>query len=89
MDDPRFEWIAKQVYQALDISEKEVFEDFLESEDGLYERQLSKFLNDTPDDNESSVIFYKVIREEEEDVVVECGNMLYCFFNVFCSKLST
>jgi len=76
MDDPRFEWIAKQVYQALDISEKEVFEDFLESEDGLYERQLSKFLNDTPEDNESSVIFYKVIREEEEDVVVECGNML-------------
>ena len=72
MDDPRFEWIAKQVYQALNISEKEVFEDFLESEDGLYERQLSKFLNDTPEDNESSVIFYKVIREEEEDVVVEC-----------------
>ena len=89
MDDPRFEWIAKQVYQALNISEKEVFEDFLESEDGLYERQLSKFLNDTPEDNESSVIFYKVIREEEEDVVVECCNMLYCFFNVFCSKLST
>lgn len=73
MDDPRFEWIAKQVNLALGISEKDVFDDFLEREDGLYERQLSKFLNDTPEENENSIIFYKVIREEEEDVVVECG----------------
>ncbi|XP_076108254.1 dynein axonemal heavy chain 10-like isoform X2 [Mytilus galloprovincialis] len=72
MDDPRFEWIAKQVNLALGISEKDVFDDFLEREDGLYERQLSKFLNDTPEENENSIIFYKVIREEEEDVVVEC-----------------
>ena len=75
MDDPRFEWVSNQVFLALDIKEKEVFEDLLERDDGLYERQLGKFLNDTPEENETSMLFYKIIREEEEEVEVECGKI--------------
>lgn len=72
MDDPRFEWVGKQVALALDIKEPEVFEELLERDDGVFERGLGKFLNDTPEDTESSILFYKIIREEEEEVEVEC-----------------
>ncbi|XP_067660223.1 dynein axonemal heavy chain 10-like [Haliotis asinina] len=72
MDDPRIEWIRNRVHQSLDINEVEVFEELLERDDGEIERQLGKFLNDTPDDNESSILFYKIVREEEEEVEVEC-----------------
>ncbi|XP_076453104.1 dynein axonemal heavy chain 10-like [Babylonia areolata] len=72
MDDPRIEWVRNRVYQALDIQELEVFEELLERDDGEVERCLLKFLNDTPEENESSVLFYKVIKEEEEEVEVEC-----------------
>lgn len=76
MDDPRFEWIGKQVAFALDIKEPEVFEELLERDDGVFERGLGKFLNDTPEENESSILFYKIIREEEEEVEVECGMLI-------------
>ncbi|KAL3856163.1 hypothetical protein ACJMK2_010948 [Sinanodonta woodiana] len=72
MDDPRIEWLRDQVYLALDIQEKDVFEDLLDRDDGVWERALGKFLNDTPDENESSILFYKIIKEEEEEVEVEC-----------------
>ena len=73
MDDVRIEWIRKQVYLALDINDLEVFEELLDRDDGERERDLGKFLNDTPEENESSVLFYKITREEEEEVEVECG----------------
>jgi hypothetical protein len=72
MDDPRIEWLRNKVYHALDISEPEVFEDFLNRDDGEAERGVAKFLNETPE-GESSLIFYKIIQEEEEEVEVECG----------------
>ena len=73
MDDPRIEWIRDRVYQALDIKESAVFEELLERSDGEFERQLGKFLNDTPEENESAILFYKLTIEEEEEVEVECG----------------
>lgn len=89
MDDPRIEWIRNRVHQSLDINEVEVFEELLERDDGEIERQLGKFLNDTPDDNESSILFYKIVREEEEEVEVECG--IYIYLRIFinsCSKIN-
>merc|ERR1739842_42928 len=72
MDDPRIEWIRDRVYNALDIKENEVFEELLEREDGEFERNLGKFLNDSPEEGESSILFYKIVKEEEEEVEVEC-----------------
>lgn len=75
MDDERIEWIRNNVFLALDINDSEVFEELLERDDGFWERQLGKFLNDTPVETESSVLFYKITKEEEEEVEVECGNV--------------
>ncbi|XP_050408300.1 dynein axonemal heavy chain 10 [Patella vulgata] len=72
MDDPRIEWIRNRVFQAIDIKDTEVFDELLERDDGIAERQLLKYLNDTPGDNESAMLFYKIIAEEEEEVEVEC-----------------
>lgn len=75
MDDERIDWIRHQVYLGLDIKETdlEVFEELLDRDDGVWERELGKFLNDTPEENESSIVFYKITREEEEEVEIECG----------------
>ena len=73
MDDERIDWIRQQVFLALDIKENEVFEELLDRDDGIWERELGKFLNDTPEENESSVLFYKITKEEEEEVEIECG----------------
>lgn len=73
MDDPRIEWVRDRIYAALDVKEKEVFEELLEREDGEFERRLGKYLNDTPEEGETSILFYKTVREEEEEIEVECG----------------
>ncbi|ELU10551.1 hypothetical protein CAPTEDRAFT_194019, partial [Capitella teleta] len=72
MDDPRIEWLRNKVHHALDISEADVFEDLLNRDDGEAERSVAKFLNETAEEAESSLIFYKVVQEEEEEVEVEC-----------------
>ena len=75
MDDPRIEWIRDRVYQALDIADPDIFEELLNRDDGEAERSIAKFLNETPEENEQSIIFYKVVQEEEEEVEVECGKL--------------
>ena len=73
MDDPRIEWLRDHTYQALDIIDQEVFDDLLNREDGEAERAIAKFLNETPDDQEPAILFYKHLIEEEEEIEVECG----------------
>ena len=48
MDDERIDWIRHQVYLGLNINETdlEVFEELLDKDDGVWERELGKFLND-------------------------------------------
>ncbi|XP_067933398.1 uncharacterized protein [Watersipora subatra] len=72
MDDPRIEWIRNQAYLALAITEPEVFEQLLDRDDGEGERNIAKFINDTPSDDAASLLFYKVVKEEEEEMEVEC-----------------
>lgn len=79
MDDPRIEWLRNKIFLALNVKENDVFEELLERDDGLVEQQLGKFLNDTPDENESAILFYKTVREEEEEVEVECGTLVLTF----------
>ena len=73
MDDPRIEWLRDRVFYALNIQDPEVFEDLLNREDGEPERDIAKFLNETPEDDKSALLFYKIVQEEEEEVEVECG----------------
>ena len=73
MDDTRIEWLRNHVYHALDLHEPEVFDDLLNRDDGDGEQIIAKYLNETNPDAESAIIFYKVTREEEEEVEVEYG----------------
>ena len=81
MDDPRIEWIRDSVYDALNIKDPEIFEDLLNRDDGEPERAIAKFLNETPEEAESAILFYKEIKEEEEEVEVECG-MYWLWYTV-------
>lgn len=82
MDDPRIEWIRNKAYLALDIRDHEVFEQLLERDDGEGERNIAKFINDTPTDDASSLLFYKVVCEEEEEMEVECGKQSFSYYIV-------
>jgi hypothetical protein len=74
MDDLRVEWLRNYVYDALDVKEPQVFEELLTQDDGEAERTIANYLNQTnASDNQQALIFYKIVREEEEEIEVECG----------------
>ena len=84
MDDPRIEWIRDRIYLALDVKDADVFTDLLERDDGEAERSIQQFLNETPEDCEAAgaLVFYKDVVEEEEEVEVECGMIIWMTLNV-------
>ena len=74
MDDPRIEWLRDKAYLALNIDDSEVFEELLNRDDGAAERAIAKFLNETAEsESEGSLLFYKILEEDFEEVEVECG----------------
>lgn len=80
IDDPRFLWIRDHVYTALNIEGEEIFEEFLQRSEGINERQLAKFLNQTALELEESSIFYKKQNYEDVEESIEV-----CTFYPFCN----
>ena len=72
MDDTRIEWIRNKIYLGLGIADPEVFDDLVTREDGQYENEILKFLNETPKEG-CTMIFYSMLKEEEEEIEVEAG----------------
>lgn len=72
MDDIRIEWMRNKIYLGLGMTDPEVFEDLVTREDARYESEILKFLNETPKDG-CTLIFYSVLKEEEEEIEVEAG----------------
>lgn len=70
MDDTRIEWIRNKIYLGLGITDPEVFDDLVTREDGQYENEILKFLNETPKEG-CTMIFYSMLKEEEEEIEVE------------------
>ena len=60
------------MYLGLGITDPEVFDDLLSREDGRYENEILKFLNETPKEG-CTIIFYSQLKEEEEEIEVEAG----------------
>ena len=60
------------MYLGLGITDPEVFDDLLSREDGRYENEILKFLNETPKEG-CTIIFYSKLKEEEEEIEVEAG----------------
>lgn len=79
MDDLRFVWLRDKVYSALDIKDPEVFEEFISREDGESEMKLAQFLNQTEEDEDYALIFFKEIKEEEIEIQVELCNIILIF----------
>lgn len=77
MDDTRIEWMRNKMYLGLGITEPEVFDDLLTREDGKYENEILKFLNETPKEG-CAMIFYSMQKEEEEEIEVEAGMFTSC-----------
>ena len=75
MDDPRIEWIRNRVYQALELTQPGIFDELLNRDDGKAEQVISQFFNVT-DDSHTTIVFYKVVGEKEEEVEIECGSCL-------------
>ncbi|KER29498.1 hypothetical protein T265_03876 [Opisthorchis viverrini] len=71
MDDVRIEWMKHVLYNALQITQDEVFIDFLERDDNANELALIKFLNDTPEDRFQALIFYTTYYEELVEEVIQ------------------
>ncbi|XP_077995609.1 dynein axonemal heavy chain 10-like isoform X2 [Glandiceps talaboti] len=71
MDDVRIEWISSKVSVGLDITDPTVFEELLNADDGEYERELAKYLNETCAEGQSTILFYKSLKEDEIEVEVE------------------
>lgn len=75
MDDTRIEWMRNKIYLGLGITDPEVFDDLLSREDGQFENEMLKFLNETPKEA-CTMIFYSMLKEEEEEIEVEAGELL-------------
>ena len=73
MDDVRIEWMKNKVYLGLGIEDPLIFDDLLTRDDGQNEDEINGFLNATPNENTSSLIFYTLTRVEEIEVEVEIG----------------
>jgi len=73
MDDLRIEWLCNRVVDSLDVHQKDTFEELLSRDNGHAELMISDYLNETTEDAHCPLIFYKVVREQDEEVEVECG----------------
>ena len=73
MDDLRIEWLASRVDDALDVHEKDAFEELLCRDNGRAELLISEYLNETTEDTHRPLIFYKLVREQDEEIEVEYG----------------
>jgi hypothetical protein len=83
MDDIRFHWLRDRIYEGLDINEHEVFEEFLQREDGDNEMKIAKFINQTDDDDDFAILFNKHCMEEEIEVEIELSKYPVFFERVF------
>ena len=72
------------MYLGLGITDPEVFDDLLSREDGRYENEILKFLNETPKEG-CTIIFYSKMKEEEEEIEVEAGKFRSSLLGaIFC-----
>lgn len=75
------------MYLGLGITDPEVFDDLLSREDGRYENEILKFLNETPKEG-CTIIFYSQQKEEEEEIEVEAGTFTELKKSLFWAPFS-
>jgi hypothetical protein len=71
MADNKLEWIRDSIYQHLDIADPSVFQNWLDSDDGLWRDSITNYLTTTREGCDAAVAFFKEIHEEDEEFEVE------------------
>lgn len=71
MDDVRYLWLRDKVFAGLKIKDLDVFEEFINRDEGDNEMKIAKFMNQTEEDDDFALIFHKETKEEEVEVQVE------------------
>lgn len=71
MDDIRYIWLRDKVFSSLEIDDTYVFEEFITRNEGENEMRIAKFMNQTEEDDDFALIFYKEAQKEEIEVQVE------------------
>ena len=79
MEDFRLAWMRDRVYDTLDVNQKDAFEELLRRDEGSAVGMISKYFDETTEDTERPLIFYKLVLEQEEEVEVECGKSMCNF----------
>lgn len=92
MDDVRYLWLRDKVFGGLKINESDVFEEFITREEGENEMRIAKFMNQTEEDDDFALIFYKETGEEEIECQVELCKTIELknsrfFYFLFCDYL--
>lgn len=77
MDDIRYMWLRDKVFSGLDIIESDVFEEFINRDEGENEMKIANFLNQTEEDEDFALIFHKELKEEEIEVQVELSKLFF------------
>lgn len=77
MDDVRYLWLRDKVYDGLEIKDSEVFEEFLNRDENENEMKIARFMNQTEEDDDFALIFFKELKEEEIEVQVELSNFIF------------
>ena len=80
MDDLRYLWLRDKVFSYLNINELNVFEEFMNRDDSENEMKIAKFMNQTAEDEDWALIFYKELKEEEIEVQIELSKSALAFF---------
>jgi hypothetical protein len=94
MDDFRYIWLRDKIFTALDIVDTDVFEEFLNREDGgehdiTNEAKIAKFMNQTEEDEDFALVFSKDLKEEAIEIELELCKMLFFYLEYEINTLST
>uniref|UniRef100_A0A8B9JE38 Dynein axonemal heavy chain 10 n=1 Tax=Astyanax mexicanus TaxID=7994 RepID=A0A8B9JE38_ASTMX len=77
LDDVRLQWIRDRVCSAFYLPEPNCFEDLLSRGSGSERDKIIRFLNQISEEESSSaLLFYKRIREEEVEVLIQDGKRI-------------
>ena len=75
MDDTRIEWIQRKVYSGFQLSDPDIFREFLSFRNGAYENELISFLNSSCPGEGRSVVFFVTAEEHEEEFTLDLGSL--------------
>lgn len=77
MDDVRIQWIARQVCLGLSIKDQTTFEDLIVRDDGKHGSDVSRFLDQTLPEDNSSLLFYSL--QTAQKIELKLGEQMLDF----------